>query len=103
MVREETSARAEAETIGLLLVELARIGERKVGVEKDYAIHGRLSEVANGRNPHGMTFHRFVLRSLLQDVLVAASRRLRLMSRGRYDLQVAGQREPIDGLGTDPA
>jgi exonuclease SbcC len=41
-----------------------------------------------------MTFQRFVLAALLDEVLIAASQRLRLMSRGRFDLQRA--REHID-------
>jgi len=48
---------------------------------------GRLSEVANGNNPRRMTFQRFVLATLLDEVLEAASLRLLRMSRGRYALQ----------------
>lgn len=65
--------------------ELAALGVR-------YTVVGRLAEVAGGRNPHGVTFQRFVLATLLDDVLMAASRRLRLMSRGRYDLRRATAR-----------
>ncbi len=90
-VREETAARAEEAEITRVLSALSGLRERKAVTEKQYAVYGRLSEVANGSNPLRITFQRFVLRSLLQDVLIAASRRLRLMSRGRYDLQVAGQ------------
>jgi len=56
-------------------------------LENRYAILGRLSEVANGRNKYGLTFQRFVLGALLDDVTVAATERLKLMSRGRYHLQ----------------
>ncbi|OPY60274.1 MAG: Nuclease SbcCD subunit C [Pelotomaculum sp. PtaU1.Bin065] len=56
-------------------------------LESRYAILGRLSEVANGRNRYGLTFERFVLGSLLDDVTIAATARLKLMSRGRYHLQ----------------
>ena len=48
---------------------------------------GRLSEVANGNNPRRMTFQRYVLATLLDEVLEAASLRLLRMSRGRYALQ----------------
>jgi len=56
-------------------------------VETRYAVLGRLSEVANGNNPRRMTFQRFVLATLLDEVLEAASLRLLRMSRGRYALQ----------------
>lgn len=49
-----------------------------------YAIMGRLSEVANGVNDFGITFQRFVLGALLDDVADAANQRLKTMSRGRY-------------------
>ncbi len=59
------------------------IGEK----EAYYGIIGRLAEVASGRNLYNITLERFVLATLLDDVLVAASTRLRVMSNGRFDLQ----------------
>ncbi|WP_317921820.1 MULTISPECIES: SMC family ATPase [unclassified Cupriavidus] len=56
-------------------------------IEARYAVLGRLAEVANGNNPRRMTFQRFVLATLLDEVLEAASARLLAMSRGRYVLQ----------------
>ncbi|TPQ30362.1 AAA family ATPase [Cupriavidus pinatubonensis] len=56
-------------------------------IEARYAVLGRLAEVANGNNPRRMTFQRFVLATLLDEVLEAASVRLLAMSRGRYTLQ----------------
>jgi DNA repair protein SbcC/Rad50 len=52
-----------------------------------YAVTGRLSEVANGTNEYRLTFQRFVLGALLDDVALAANERLKTMSRGRYYLQ----------------
>lgn len=52
-----------------------------------YSVIGRLAEVANGANAHKLTFQRFVLGSLLEDVAAAANLRLKIMSRGRYLLQ----------------
>jgi exonuclease SbcC len=48
---------------------------------------GRLADAANGRNPLGVNLQRFVLGTRLDDVLIAASQRLHLMSKGRYWLQ----------------
>ncbi|MCX5873665.1 MAG: hypothetical protein NTY51_10620, partial [Deltaproteobacteria bacterium] len=51
-----------------------------------YAIVGRIAEIANGQNNEKITFQRFVLASLLDDVLIAASQRLRIMSGQRFSL-----------------
>ncbi|MBN1380222.1 MAG: SMC family ATPase [Deltaproteobacteria bacterium] len=59
---------------------------RREKLEERYAVFGRISEVANGKNLYGMTFQRFVLAALLDDVLTATSARLKIMSRGRYEL-----------------
>jgi len=50
--------------------------------------------VAGGSNAQNITFQRFVLGALLDDVLLAASERLRIMSKGRYQLQ--RQQDPSD-------
>lgn len=67
--------------------KLAEIEGVLRALEERYAVLGRLSEVAGGKNKYGMTFQRFVLGALLDDVTVAATSRLKLMSRGRYHLQ----------------
>ena len=80
-----------------LLEQLRRLGEKSeilqrlqresVKIEQAYRTVGRLAEVANGKNPHGITFQRYVLRSLLQDVVDAANERLFVMSHSQYRLQ----------------
>jgi exonuclease SbcC len=57
--------------------------------EKLYAVIGKIANVANGTNAYNLTFQRFVLSSLLDDVLSDATQRLKIMSRGRYILQRA--------------
>ncbi len=52
-----------------------------------YRIVGKLADVAAGKNSYNITFQRFVLASLLDDVLSAASSRLNLMSNGRFNLE----------------
>mgnify|MGYP000903196193 FL=1 len=69
------------------LEKLAGLQEEMAKVEEDYRITGRLADAANGRNDFGLTFQRFVLGALLDDVAAAASQRLKVMSRGRYLLQ----------------
>lgn len=69
------------------LAKLLKIEEELRELENRYTVLGRLSEVANGKNKYGLTFQRFVLGALLDDVTIAATQRLKLMSRGRYHLQ----------------
>ena len=54
-----------------------------------YQVVGRVSEVAGGKNEYRMTFQRYVLGVFLDEVLYAATQRLRVMSRGRFLLQRA--------------
>ena len=55
-------------------------------LEADYQIFGTLSDVATGMNGRRISLQRFVLSVLLDDVLIQASHRLNLMSKGRYRL-----------------
>jgi exonuclease SbcC len=55
-------------------------------LERRYGVLGRLAEVAGGENALKMNFHRFVLSTLLDEVLTAASERLQIMSRHRFRL-----------------
>jgi exonuclease SbcC len=66
---------------------LAANAERAAELDKKYQTVGYIADVANGKNPHSVTFQRFVLGALLDDVLVAASQRLKIMSKGRYLMQ----------------
>lgn len=66
---------------------LAQIHQQMDKLSTRYAVTGRLSEVANGTNEYRLTFQRFVLGALLDDVALAANERLKTMSRGRYFLQ----------------
>ncbi|MCF7929247.1 MAG: SMC family ATPase [Spirochaetales bacterium] len=61
-----------------------------------YTRLGKLAETAAGKgaNTLRLSFHDFVLSSLLDEILEAASRRLQIMSRKRYSLH--RRREPGD-------
>ncbi|MTV48197.1 AAA family ATPase [Heliobacillus mobilis] len=69
------------------LKNLQKLESDFAATEEKYSVLGRISEVANGTNKYGITFQRFVLGALLDDVTAAATERLKLMSRGRYYLQ----------------
>ena len=65
---------------------LAQLLAEQAALEAEYAVLGRLARIANGGNAHNLSLQRFVLSVLLDEVLVEAGHRLRLMSRGRYQL-----------------
>lgn len=52
----------------------------------EYAVIGTLADVANGNTGNKISLQRFVLSVLLDDVLLEASHRLHIMSKGRYRL-----------------
>ena len=91
--RQRDLAGRETQTAEWIAV-LAKDAEKVAELDKQYAIVGHIADIANGNNAQKLTFQRFVLGSLLDDVLVAASQRLKIMSRGRYLLQ--RQRDTLD-------
>ncbi len=76
-----------AETAGRQLERLEELEREAAAVHERYEVIGRLADVANGDNPRHLSFQRYVLGAFLDDVLVAASQRLHLMTRGRYRLE----------------
>lgn len=66
--------------------KLASAHQKNRQLEAQYAVYGTLSEVANGQTGDKISLQRFVLSVLLDDVLIQASHRLSLMSKGRYQL-----------------
>lgn len=66
--------------------KLMKAAAEREELDRKYAVVGTLSDVANGQTGHKISLQRFVLSVLLDDVLVEASRRLALMSKGRYQL-----------------
>jgi exonuclease SbcC len=76
-----------AETAGRQLVRLEELERDAAAVHERYEVIGRLADVASGDNARHLSFQRYVLGAFLDDVLVAASQRLHLMTRGRYRLE----------------
>lgn len=92
-VLEEKSRLAEAlattaRTLAMLEESAARIEE----AERRFRAVGRVAAVAEGKNESGVSFARFVLGTLLDSVLLAATERLLGMSQGRFALVRAGDR-----------
>lgn len=90
--------RAADKTLAVLAGLMREAGE----IDEAYAVLGRLAEVAGGSNRLRMTFQRFVLATLLDEVLEAASLRLTRMSRSRFELRrVRGVQDQRSSGGLD--
>ncbi|MDX2494770.1 MAG: SMC family ATPase [Desulfuromusa sp.] len=61
-------------------------GRQLEELDSRYAVIGTLSDVANGQTGQKISLQRFVLSVLLDEVLLEASQRFTLMSKGRYQL-----------------
>ncbi len=83
---------AAAVTAEKQLARLEELAGEAAGLEARYAVLGRLADVANRRNPLSLSFQSYVLGAFLDDVLVAASARLRAMSKSRYALERTEER-----------
>ena len=78
---------AAVDVAGRQLERLAKLGADEASLGASYAVLGRLADVATGGNTRHLSFRRYVLGAFLDDVLVAASQRLHLMTKGRYRLE----------------
>jgi exonuclease SbcC len=99
LLEERARAGEQSRQIDSSVAELKFLQGEQAQMEAQLAIVGRVAEVANGKNIYGITLQRYVLAALLEDVLAAASHRLRLMSRGRFDLQRATERVDLRSAG----
>ncbi|MGB0935980.1 MAG: AAA family ATPase [Colwellia sp.] len=72
----------------LIIVQsiLTKVHKKNESLERKYNTIGTLYEVSNGLTGNKISLQRFVLSVLLDDVLVQASVRLSIMSKGRYQL-----------------
>ncbi|USD35292.1 MULTISPECIES: AAA family ATPase [Vibrio] len=66
--------------------DIAKLHEKNTELEAKYQVYGTLYDVASGKTGSRVSLHRFVLGVLLDDVLIQASQRLSIMSKGRYIL-----------------
>lgn len=77
---------ARFKQLNALKEKLVAAHKKSESLAKQYAVLGTLSEVASGSTGQKVSLQRFVLSVLLDDVLIQASQRLQLMSKGRYQL-----------------
>ena len=66
--------------------KLAQESLINLALEEEYKVIGTLSAVLSGSEGDKVSLQRFVLSVLLDDVLLQASERLKIMSKGRYEL-----------------
>ncbi|SEA47246.1 exonuclease SbcC [Desulfuromusa kysingii] len=69
--------------------ELARAQQEQKAIDRldiEYHTLGRIADVANGNNNRRTSFHRFILQTLLDEVLEVASRRLLKMTDQKFYL-----------------
>jgi len=103
-LEEQANVSRECDDIERYVTQLKGAIETWDRLQQRHAPLATLAQAANGQNPFKLTFQRFVMGAMLDDVLAAASQRLRLMSRGRFHLQRAqlesGQRS-AGGLDMD--
>ncbi|AFM25250.1 AAA family ATPase [Desulfomonile tiedjei] len=85
-LREEVKLNEELQRVTRFLSDHSTIGKQLVTLESQYSLTGSISQAANGTNRDRITFQRFVLAALLDDVLAAASKRLKIMSNSRFHL-----------------
>ena len=86
-LRKLTEFEGQKKQVNQWLESLINDSQQMASLDKEYQTVGYVADVANGTNPQNVTFQRFVLGALLDDVLRAASQRLKIMSKGRYLLQ----------------
>lgn len=89
---EHTQIQSVVANLSKVKVRLAELYLENEKLDKAYQVFGTLSDVANGKTGSKISLHRFVLGVLLDDVLIQATQRLRLMSKGRYELLRKEQR-----------
>ncbi len=80
-------ARSERAALARLEQEITRLVGEEAAQDRRYQAIGVLVRVARGDGGDRISFERHVQGAILDDVLVSASERLRIMSRQRYSLQ----------------
>ena len=95
-------ALALLEAADRLLESLQAIAAQYEALQARYAVVRKVADLANGTGGQRMSFQRYVLSTLLEEVLVATTDRLRVMSRGRYELRRSlGQADRRTAAGLD--
>ncbi len=96
ILRQIQDVQARRDQTNATLRQLAEWAEQLGDIETQYRVTGALAQIANGVSTSSrLTFQRFVLATLLDEVLAAATARLQTMTRNRYEL--VRRLDPVDG------
>ena len=82
-----STLRSKMDALTSVKEKIAILHIKNEALEQEYQVFGTLSDIANGKTGAKVSLHRFVLGVLLDDVLIQASMRLQIMSKGRYLLK----------------
>jgi DNA repair protein SbcC/Rad50 len=93
-IRQEAAISEKIKSVEAWLQDYSRNAEKLEELEAATYVIRSISDTANGQNYYRVTFQRFVLATLLDDVLTAAGARLQIMTNGRFWLRRS--REVID-------
>ncbi|GAK82552.1 exonuclease SbcC [Vibrio ponticus] len=77
-----TNLQSQLDNLNKVATILHQLHKQNQALQAEYQVIGTLSDIANGRTGARVSLHRFVLGVLLDDVLIQASQRLRVMSKG---------------------
>ena len=89
LIEQQTLWQQQEQTVKKLadlIQQLKKLDENNATLDQEYRVIGTLADAASGNNSRRLSLQRFVLSVLLDDVLMLASQRLQLMSKGRYTL-----------------
>ncbi len=92
---------AERDALARAADDLIRLQTELGAHADDYAVVGRLAEVASGDNELRLSFQRYMLAAYLDDVLVVASTRLSAMTDRRFTLRRRENGDRRRALGLD--
>lgn len=91
--RQQGQAVERLQRLDKAIDDLRTLADRRRRAHAEFESLAHVCNIVNGQNGPGITLQRYVLGALLDEVLVAASLRLRTMTRGRFDLQRERNRE----------
>jgi exonuclease SbcC len=88
-VRSQEKLANEFQSLTQMAARLAEAEAELARLDARFAVVGQIANVASADNRYKLSFQRYVLGVFLDEVLLSASRRLKVMSKDRYLLQRA--------------
>ncbi|NLD91981.1 MAG: AAA family ATPase [Fibrobacter sp.] len=86
IAQQTASLEQRIKTLAKKRSEIAKLDMLIAAKSNAWTTSSSLSSIASGSNPLRITFERYILSSLLDEVLYAGTLRLKIMSHGRFEL-----------------